>query len=995
MKRFAFARVWPSLRSTACAERGKMLRNGFVMFAALLWAGAAAAEDADPQTPALRGYVAGIRDAAHTRDLGLKRLSVAVVVRGAVAETTIEASFLNATGEVLEGDFRFRLPPGAIVTGYALDVNGRMIDGVLVDRPRAKAVYDARVRVRVDPGLAEVTPDNMFHAQVNPIVPGRGRTIQLRFAMPVSPTGYHLPIAVEAPAEGWRVAVQANGLDAPPAIRLPGGVHLVPAHNADGYVGALERTRTPLVGEISIDATAMPAVVVSEHSSGERDLQIGGALTTGVTAKGEKLRIYWDRSRARLDGDPAAAIALVRQTVDRLAPSSIELVAFNSSGAMRTTVATGEGAAAWLKAISYRGATSYAPIAHDVATARCLLFAESGPTIDRGVGFAPACRLDAVSSTTSADLAWLRHAAGSTGGGAYVLGVRDLAARLASPAAGVVAIADQDGRPLPFVVLNAPTGRWLALARAPAGGPVTVSLAENGATRNEVVRLAGPIVPFDGDGALIATDQLATLGATEQRDAYVALSRRYGVASPSLSFLVLETASDYLAAKVDPPAGYPTDARDDYLRARKAADAAQALKATAWIDTVAGEWAETVAWWNRKFDPAAVPRRVSTSRSFDRTGPPVVSPPAMVSAPSAPPAPPPPPTPLSAPAPALAENIVVTGNRASTGTGGPQRTEEQTAAIHIEAWQPERPYLELYDGRPADFDARFLEAQARHGSLPIFYLDTAEWLRRHERGSEAAEMVLSALSLPTANEVTLGIVADRLERYGAVDRAIELRERQAALDPDRPQPRRLLALALARRAALRSATARADLTRAIVLLYAVATTPQGGAWHGIEGIALVEVNALLPQLRALGGTVAIDSRLVHLLDVDTRVVIDWTTDGSDMDLWVDEPDGERAIYNNQRTVIGGHLSPDMTRGYGPEEYLLHVAPPGTYLVQANVFAPDRLDPNGATLLTAHLFHDFGRSTQREEAVDVEVTRDDKGAKTIGRIVVASKKGRTK
>jgi hypothetical protein len=241
--------------------------------------------------------------------------------------------------------------------------------------------------------------------------------------------------------------------------------------------------------------------------------------------------------------------------------------------------------------------------------------------------------------------------------------------------------------------------------------------------------------------------------------------------------------------------------------------------------------------------------------------------------------------------------------------------------------------------------------------------------------------------------VTLGIVADRLERYGEIDRAIELRERQAALDPDRPQPRRLLALALARRAGLHPATARADLARAVGLLYDVATAPQSGNWHGIELISLVEANALLPRLKALGGTVAMDPRLVRLLDVDTRVVVDWTTDGSDMDLWVDEPNGERAIYNNPRTTIGGHLSSDMTRGYGPEEYMLHRAPPGTYTVQANVFAPDRLDPNGATLLTAHLFRNFGRPSQSEEAVDVEVTRDDKGAKTIGRIVTGSKKGR--
>jgi hypothetical protein len=293
----------------------------------------------------------------------------------------------------------------------------------------------------------------------------------------------------------------------------------------------------------------------------------------------------------------------------------------------------------------------------------------------------------------------------------------------------------------------------------------------------------------------------------------------------------------------------------------------------------------------------------------------------------------------------------------------------------------------LYDGKPADFDSRFLEAEARRGTLPIFYLDTADWLNRHGRTADAVEMVLSAIELPTADEVTLGIVADRLERYGAFDRAVELRERQAALDPDRPQPRRLLALALARRAAAVPVRARADLQRAVDLLYAVAVTPYAPEWDGIELIALDEANALLPQLRRLGGSVTMDPRLIALLDVDVRVVIDWTTDGSDMDLWVDEPDRERAIYNNQRTAIGGLLSHDMTRGYGPEEYMLHVAPPGTYMVQANVYAPDRIDPNGATILTAHLFRDFGRPSQREESVDVELKRDEQGAKMIGRITV--------
>lgn len=325
-------------------------------------------------------------------------------------------------------------------------------------------------------------------------------------------------------------------------------------------------------------------------------------------------------------------------------------------------------------------------------------------------------------------------------------------------------------------------------------------------------------------------------------------------------------------------------------------------------------------------------------------------------------------------------NIVVTGTAART-------------RISIDAWQPGRPYLRAYDRSPRAFDSRFPVEEAKGGDVPAFYLDTAEWLRRHGRTAAATEMVLSALDLPVANEVTLGIVADRLERYGAIDRAVELRERQAMLDPGRPQPKRLLALALGRRATLKPAGARADLERAVALLSEVALTPWERDWDGIDMIALMEANALIPRLRALGGTITLDKRLIALLDVDLRVVIDWTTASTDLDLWVDEPNKERAMFSNPDTAIGGHLSNDMTDGYGPEEYLLRRAPAGTYLVHANVYASDAIDPNGLSLVTAHLIRDFGRPTQHEESVDVELKRDEEGEKRIGRIIVSGPRKR--
>jgi tetratricopeptide (TPR) repeat protein len=365
---------------------------------------------------------------------------------------------------------------------------------------------------------------------------------------------------------------------------------------------------------------------------------------------------------------------------------------------------------------------------------------------------------------------------------------------------------------------------------------------------------------------------------------------------------------------------------------------------------------------------------------------------------------------VRAPKPDDGDQIVVTGGRiarpqlesaapattmsADAAAAGAQSARQRGggsgARIALPAWSPDRPYLAaLNAAAPADLDRVLAEQQARHGALPAFWLDVAEWHFRKGRRAVAVSTLLSALELPTRNSQTLSIVAERLMRYGEIDRAIFLLERLVAAEPDRPQPRRTLALALAKRAETGDpARRRADLGRAIALLTEVVMTPWADAYDGIEMISLMEVNALIPRYRALGGSdVALDRRLIALLDTDLRVVVEWNSEATDIDLWVDEPNGERAIFNNPRTTIGGRLSNDMTAGYGPEEYLLRRAPNGTFTARAHVYAADRINPNGASVLTARLIRDFGRPTQSEEVVDIELLPDSGGReRLIGRIV---------
>jgi uncharacterized protein YfaP (DUF2135 family) len=56
----------------------------------------------------------------------------------------------------------------------------------------------------------------------------------------------------------------------------------------------------------------------------------------------------------------------------------------------------------------------------------------------------------------------------------------------------------------------------------------------------------------------------------------------------------------------------------------------------------------------------------------------------------------------------------------------------------------------------------------------------------------------------------------------------------------------------------------------------------------------------------------VDQRLIKLLDVDVQIILTWDADMTDMDLWITEPSGEQASYNNNRTRIGGMVSHDFT-----------------------------------------------------------------------------------
>src|SRR5262249_21888387 len=74
---------------------------------------------------------------------------------------------------------------------------------------------------------------------------------------------------------------------------------------------------------------------------------------------------------------------------------------------------------------------------------------------------------------------------------------------------------------------------------------------------------------------------------------------------------------------------------------------------------------------------------------------------------------------------------------------------------------------------------------------------------------------------------------------------------------------------------------------------------------------------------------------------DVKVYLTWDTDRSDVDLWVDNPAGEKVFYSHKNGSHGDALFDDVTTGYGPESYTAKDAQPGVYTIRVNYFSSRR------------------------------------------------------
>lgn len=113
--------------------------------------------------------------------LGIAQQKVRAVLRDGIAETEVDQTFSNPSGETLEGWFWLTLPPAATVTSFALETNGQLVEGEVVEKKEAAARYAAAVRQAYDPALLEWVDGRTYRARIYPMPPSGTRRVVLRY----------------------------------------------------------------------------------------------------------------------------------------------------------------------------------------------------------------------------------------------------------------------------------------------------------------------------------------------------------------------------------------------------------------------------------------------------------------------------------------------------------------------------------------------------------------------------------------------------------------------------------------------------------------------------------------------------------------------------------------------------------------------------------------------------------------------------------------------
>lgn len=298
------------------------------------------------------------------------------------------------------------------------------------------------------------------------------------------------------------------------------------------------------------------------------------------------------------------------------------------------------------------------------------------------------------------------------------------------------------------------------------------------------------------------------------------------------------------------------------------------------------------------------------------------------------------------------------------------------------------PYLDsLRLAATSDYYPTYLHLKTIFPNQPTFFLDIAQFLFERKQTEDALRVLSNLAELELENPELIRILGHLLLQNDQPQIAIYCFEKVLGWRPDEPQSYRDLGLAYEKNGEIKRAfdlLSQALYAKWITADYQMAYDFED-RFLGIEGLLLMELNSLYHRHPKILKSIDVDTAWIKPMPTDLRVVLNWSSDMTDIDLWIKEPGGDTCDYKNAETSIGGFLYEDITEGLGPEQYCLKKAVPGDYEILVDFYGDDRPRMIEGLMVQVYVYKYYGTPKQEEYSYSVLL----KGESDVAKITKVS------
>ena len=564
-------------------------------------------------------------------NIQLSEMDVEVKILGEIAETRTTMTFYNPHSRVLEGNLHFPLPEGVTISGYALDVDGVMVDGVVVEKHEGRRVFEREERKGIDPGLVEWVKGNNFQTRVYPIPAKGSRTVMVRYLSELprvsGQTSYHLPLNLAKAIKQFHLRVEVIRATSPPVVKKGALANF--SFNAwrSSYVAETTLRDVVLDEDMMIglpDVEKMP-VRVEKNADGQYYFAINDHEAASFKPKvGENripshITLYWDASGSRGNVDHKREFALLETLFMqwKSKPVAVDLILFRNKAedAGRFNIANDDAEELLdvLRKTDYDGGTQMAAISpnpNSITPDFFLVFTDGLSNFgdEKPTGFkAPVYIISNEPTSNHPFLSWL---ALETQGQYFNLAQLDDKTVVANIGLPVYSFMSARYNPAhireTFPRTMEPVHGRFILAGKLTGPKAEITL-EFGA-QGRVLRKVKYVIPQkDADegnmiGTLWAQKKIKQLSVFPERniEELTVIGKQYGLVTPGTSLLVLETLEQYVEYNVKPPDTLP-EMQEKYLeRMAEREEEAKDYEENK-LENILNLWSKRLEWWETHF----------------------------------------------------------------------------------------------------------------------------------------------------------------------------------------------------------------------------------------------------------------------------------------------------------------------------------------------------------------------------------------------------------